>query len=300
MKLFLLVSDRRSGTNNLAYMLSQYPEILSAGEIFHPRTSFGDFEGFDEYFDWFARRIGLDPGLDVAARDRAISAFTHARPLETVAALLERAQARGKAYTMFKVFPGHLRNWQLDRIIGRFRPEMLLLLRTPLEAYVSLQKANALKAWMFADTTGMKVALDPADYLAWHEKASSFYRFAIFSSLARGLHPRILHYDDLYKARATPQQALETIFRQMGIGLQAGTINNLKIQDRGGSVFESIENFDAFFAALSRAGEAHRIHQFDLFGRLSYLEYKARALLGPLRRRTSPPDFAADALPDGD
>lgn len=295
MKLFLLVSDRRSGTNNLGYMLSQYPEFLSAGEIFHHKTTYGGFEHFDEYLGWFAARIGLDPGLEAAARDAAVTAYTHARPLETVAALIDFARAKGRTCAMFKLFPGHLQNWQLDRIVGRFRPEVLLLLRTPLEAYVSLQKANALKAWMFADTTGMTVRLDADDYRAWHRRASVFYRFAIFSSLARGRHPRIVRYDDLYRARATPQEAVETIFRQMGIGLRAGTIDNLKVQDRGGSVFESIENFDAFLAALSRAGEARRVYQYDLFGRLSYFEYAARSLLGPLRRRSRPESPAAAA-----
>ena len=288
MKLFLLVSDRRSGTNNLGYMLGQYPEVFSAGEIFHHKTTYGGFKHFDEYLGAFAARIGLDPGLDAAARDAAVTGYTHAHPIGTVEALLDFAASKGKAYTIFKIFPGHLRSWQLDRIIGRFRPEVLLLLRTPLEAYVSLQKANALKAWMFADTTGMRVTLDPEDYVAWHDKVSSFYRFAIFASLARGLHPRIIHYDDLYKARAAPQEVLATIFRQMGIPLRAGEIANLEVQDRGGSVFESIENFDAFFARLSQAGGAHRIYQFDLFGRLSYFEYSAKSLLGPLRRRERP------------
>jgi hypothetical protein len=284
MKLFLLVSDRRSGTNNLGFMLGQYPEFLSAGELFHHKTSFGGFEFFEEYLGYFAGRIGLDPRLDGEARDAAVTRYTHAHPLRTVAALCDFAAAKGKDHVIFKVFPGHLRNWQLDRIVGRFRPEVLLLLRTPLEAYVSLQKANALKAWMFADTTGMRVTLEADDYLAWHRKVSGFYRFAILAALARGLQPRLLHYDELYKARVAPQAVLETIFRQMGIRLGAAEIENLRVQDRSDSVFDSIENFDAFFDRLSAAGAAHRIRQFDLFGRLSYLEYSAKALLGPLRR----------------
>ena len=200
-------------------------------------------------------------------------------------ALLDFARAKGKAYAIFKVFPGHLRRYQLDRIIGRFRPEVLVLLRTPLEAYVSLQKANALKTWMLADTTGLKVALDPDDYVAWHDRVSGFYRFAIAAGLARGRHPRVIHYDAIYKCRLTPREALEALFRQMGVSLGGEAVKSLPVQDRGGDVFEAIENLDAFWARVSERGEAHRIYQFDLFGRLPYLEYASQSLLGPLRLR---------------
>lgn len=300
MKLFLLVSDRRSGTNNLGFMLGQYPEVLAAGEIFHPRTSYGGFEHYEAFLDHLGARIGLGPGLAPAARGRAVAAWTHARPIEAVEALLGFAALKGKTCTIFKIFPGHLRAWQLDRIVGRFRPEVLLLLRTPLEAYVSLQKANALKTWILADTTGMRVRLDAGDFAAWHDRASGFYRFAIFASLARGLQPRIVHYDALYKARAAPQQVVETVFRQMGVPLRAEAVRNLKVQDRGGSVFDSIENFDAFEADLARAGKAHAVYQFDLFGRLAYLEYLAKARLGPLRRREPPAAAEAEPEEDGD
>jgi hypothetical protein len=295
MKLFLLVSDRRSGTNNLGYMLGQYPEVLAAGEIFHSRTSFGGFEHFEAFLGHLGARIGLEPGLAPAARDRAVVAWTHAHPIATVEALLDFAGSKGRTCTIFKIFPGHLRAWQLDRIVGRFRPEVLLLLRTPLEAYVSLQKANALKTWMLADTTGMRVRLDAADFAAWHGRASSFYRFAITSSLTHGLQPRIVHYDAFYKARAAPQQVVETIFRQMGVPLRAEAVKNLKVQDRGGSVLASIENFEAFQAALDRAGKAHSVYQFDLFGRLAYLEYLAKAWLGPLRRWGPPAAAEAES-----
>jgi hypothetical protein len=298
MKLFLLVSDRRSGTNNLGYMLGQYPEVLSAGEIFHPATSYGGFAYFEAFLGHLEARIGLEPGLAQDARDRAVSAWTHANPIEAVETLLDFAALNGKTCTIFKVFPGHLRAWQLDRIVGRFRPEVLLLLRTPLEAYVSLQKANALRTWVLADTTGMRVRLDAADFAAWHARTSGFYRFAIFAALARGLQPRIVHYDALYKARAAPQEVVETVFRQMGVPLQAEAVQNLKVQDRGGSVLDSIENFDAFEAALGRAGKAHAVYQFDLFGRLAHLEYLAKARLGPLRRRAPP--AAAEAEDEGE
>jgi hypothetical protein len=264
-------------------MLGQYAQVLSAGEIFHHTTSYGGFEHFHSYRDWFSARIGLPADLDGAERDAAISAWTHAHPRETVQALLDFAAEEGKAYAMFQVFPGHLMTWQLDRIIGKFRPEVVLLTRTPLDAYVSLQKANALKRWMKADTTGVRVRLDPDDFVAWHDKVSAFYRFAIHSCLGHGLHPRIIRYDDLYKAQATPQEVLESIFRQMGIELQAREVKGLKVQDRGGDVHESIENRSAFLSALWEAGKAHMLYQFELFGRLSYFEYAAKSLLGPLR-----------------
>jgi len=285
MKLFLLVSDRRSGTNNLVFMLGQYPEFLAAGEVFHHKVSYGGFEHFEEYRDHLGARIPLAAGLAPEARDAAIVTHAHAHPIRTVEALLDFAEAKGKTCCLFKIFPGHLRNFQVDRIVGRFRPEVLLLLRTPLEAYVSLQKANQLKAWMFADTTGLRVTLDPEDYLAWHAKVSGFYRFTILACLARGLTPRILGYDELYKARQPPQRVLEKIFLQMGIRLQGAEVDSLKVQDKSRSVFDTIENYDAFFAHMAAAGEAAEIAQFVLFGKHAYLEYAARALLGPLRRR---------------
>jgi hypothetical protein len=286
MKLFLLVSDRRSGTNNLVFMLGQYPEFLAAGEVFHHKVSYGGFEHFEEYLDFLGARIPLEPGLAPEARGAAIAAHAHAHPIRTVEMLLDFAEAKGKDHCLFKIFPGHLRNFQVDRIVGRFRPDVLFLLRTPLEAYVSLQKANRLKAWMFADTTGLRVTLDPEDYLAWHAKVSGFYRFVILACLARGLTPRILSYDELYKARQPPQRVLETVFLQMGLRLQdAAEVDSLKVQDKSRSVFETIENYDAFFDRLAAAGAAAKIAQFDLFGKHAYLEYAARALLGPLRRR---------------
>jgi hypothetical protein len=285
MKLFLLVSDRRSGTNNLVFMLGQYPEFLAAGEIFHHQTSYGGFTFFQEYLDFLGARIPLGPDLAPEARDAAITGFTHDHPIRTVETLLDFARAKDRAYCLFTVFPGHLRSYQIDRIVGRFRPDVLLLLRTPLEAYVSLQKANTLKTWIFADTTGMRVAIDPEDYLAWHKKVSGFYRFTIFACLARGLTPRIIHYDELYKARQSPQRVMETMFLQMGIRLARDEIDSLRVQDKSNSVFDTIENYDAFFAHLSEAGQAHTIAQFDLFGRLSYFEYSVKSLLGPLRRR---------------
>ena len=125
MKLFLLVSDRRSGTNNLGYMLGQYPEVFAAGEIFHSRTSFGGFEHFEAFLGHLGARIGLEPGLAPAARDRAVVAWTHAHPIATVEALLDFAGSKGRTCTIFKIFPGHLRAWQLDRIVGVVEHEAL-------------------------------------------------------------------------------------------------------------------------------------------------------------------------------
>ena len=162
-----------------------------------------------------------------------------------------------------------------------------MLLRTPLEAYVSLQKANALKT---LDARGYDRPQGGArprrqTYVAWHDRVSGFYRFAIAAGLARGRHPRVIHYDAIYKCRLTPREALEALFRQMGVSLGGEAVKSLPVQDRGGDVFEAIENLDAFWARVSERGEAHRIYQFDLFGRLPYLEYASQSLLGPLRLR---------------
>ena len=80
---------------------------------------------------------------------------------------------------------------------------------------MSLQKANALKTWMLADTTSLRWR-STRRLCRLARSGVGLLPLRIAASLARGRHPRVIHYDAIYKCRLTPREALEALSRESG------------------------------------------------------------------------------------
>ncbi len=182
----IVVSERRTGSNFLANLIEQHPDVTPCGELLRPV----------DYPDLRGRR-----GPDAAA---------------FVAGLLEESTPScGKL--MFHQMEGH--DVTIDLVVGTLRtaPRIIVLFRRRLiDQYISLLTAEQSGRWVHSDYVGVEPV--HVDHAAFHEfcKRSRHRHDTLFQSLdSLGLRPLVVAYEELHD---TPHLILDSIVTtQLGL-----------------------------------------------------------------------------------
>jgi hypothetical protein len=161
---------RRSGSTRVISLLSGFEGLYVKEEIFNRRSA-ATLE--DE-----SHELGLLAGFpDVAdIRDRRLIDWLRANPNTTLDWLVERGGGRP---LVFKLFPNHVSNSDEEaRLLARLDIGFIVVRRSPIDAYISMLKAQATGTMHGVDTTLVEVRGDLEQFLkflatnqAWYERS---------------------------------------------------------------------------------------------------------------------------------
>jgi Sulfotransferase family len=169
-KLLCIIGVGRTGTNHLASVLADIPEIDSRREVFNPQRS---WTVHPHELAELSRRCGkvFPPSPESAEAVKVIRQHP-GLVMDCLADLLPP----DKRVLCFKVFRGQLSIRQMKRtIISRPDTIIVFVRRRPIDTHVSYRKAAYLKQWAKVDTTQLKVTLDPADFVRWWRQTAAWY-----------------------------------------------------------------------------------------------------------------------------
>ena len=84
------------------------------------------------------------------------------------------------------------------RSCARYRPVCVRLHRTPIDAFISYEKARMTGTWRSVDTTGLRPRISARDFGFWKWKQQNFYQMAGYLMARNGIAPVDIAYEDFY------------------------------------------------------------------------------------------------------
>ena len=266
-QLILEISGPRLGSTSFRRKLEGFGGILSVGELYHPKP--------DAHCDHVeallesCRRLGHAPGSDGLALRR----WAATAPVEAAEVALEAARAAGRPHVVVKAGLGNPGGPGLARVIDVHRPIGLLLLRAPIDQYISRQKALSLGAWRSVDTTEMRPRIDVAAFRAARRRQQNHYRMGLYLLRRAGCPVAILRYEELYAEERDPLEVIRETFAEVGVSLPPATspTDDLARQDRSRERSEKVANWGDFQAEMARLGALEELDHVDLAFRPSLM-----------------------------
>jgi hypothetical protein len=217
-----LVSGPRTGVRHLLTLAANFKELRPMPELFA------------------SLEARLDPG---AALDLAEAA----------------AQASGQRVLAYPLLPDTLAPEAVESVLlSRRNVRLLLVVRRQIDAYVSWCKAVELGAWREADTTDLRLTLDPDDFAAWLDAQENWYRHWRQWLERRHLPAPVLRYEtEIDQPPLAALKRLSAAARQVGVLLRVpakATLPGLDRQDRSRAIADKVANWPEFSRALIARG----------------------------------------------
>ena len=240
----------RTGTNYLCATLAKFQKSLALYELFHPDGAYG-LRSRDYLVSHFSSVIGK-PLLDV--QNEAIVRHVHTSPLRTLDDIAQLAWAAGERLLSYKIFPGHVPDETLERLLSERCPRVLFIVRERLPTFISVLKARASGRWINHDTTSLTVEAHLDEFLAWSAECDRWYASTRQMARSAGLREIVLCYErDLDAPEAELVATLTAALARLGISL--GEASQFVKQDRTEGIFERIANGAEFERQLRNAGK---------------------------------------------
>lgn len=253
-KLLCIIGVGRTGTNHLAAVLADIPEIDSRRELFNPQRS---WVMHPHELAELSRRSGKTFPHSPESAD-AVQVIRR-RPglvMDCLADLLPPE----KRILCFKVFREQLSIRQVQRaIISRPDTIIVFVRRRPIDTHVSYRKAAYLKQWAKVDTTQLKVTLDPASFVRWWRQTAAWYRRleAACWALDKPFY-RLSYEEDIDCPPIEAARRFCAVLERHGIRNltmpQADKGLGLTRQDRNTEIADRVANWPEFRARLSAMG----------------------------------------------
>lgn len=246
----------RSGSNYLCQLLNSHPDVFSNFEIFHlSKVYFRDPE------ETVPRLNQLLSTQFTGIEDPALVHFAHQHSERLIEGL--RNLANGRTLS-FKVFPRHFSRKQFrEHVLADRRLAKILLKRDYLSAYVSRMKALKMKKWASADTSAIRVSLDPHDFKKYVRDNNYWFDTSEHLLNASGQQYAVVDYDELMSIDGERERLTHMIeiIRKTGLELasleSAGVTDvnsRMKKQDKTRKLESTVENMDEFTDGLRRLG----------------------------------------------
>ncbi|HEY3146623.1 MAG TPA: sulfotransferase [Dongiaceae bacterium] len=253
-KFVCILGIARTGTNHLARILSDIPEIDSRRELFNPRRCWSMRP--DELSE-LSRRSGKV--FPCSPEDTQAVREVRRRPALMLDCLADR-MAPEKKILCFKVFKDQLSMRQVrTAIISRPDTIIVFIRRRPIDAYVSQRKACLINTWQSVDTTQIKVDIDAGRYIRWWRGVSKWYRGleAACQSVNKRFH-ELSYEDDVDCAPAEAARRFCAMLERSGVGPLTVPESNppvgLSKQDRNRDIADRVSNWAEFHHALVAKG----------------------------------------------
>lgn len=253
-KLLCIIGVGRTGTNHLASVLADIPEIDSRRELFNPQRS---WTMHPHELAELSRRSGkVFPHSSESAE--AVNVIRHSPGL--VMDCLADLLPADKRILCFKVFREQLSIGQVKRtIISRPDTIVVFVRRRPIDTHVSYRKAAYLKQWAKVDTTQLRVTLDPAGFVRWWRHTAAWYERleAACWAMEKPFH-RLSYEEDIDCPPIEAARRFCAVLERHGIRNltmpQADKTLGLTRQDRNTEVADRVANWPEFRDRLSAMG----------------------------------------------
>jgi len=262
----VIFGTQRCGSNYFLSACRRLDGLLVLGEMYHRGGAFPfqgspaqDFEikqrlghilqkQFEEQaaacFDGFRADAVFSPDANAAIND-ALVKFSHKFPQKYFSGLRELAGARR---LLFKIFPEHLDLFQILGILKQQRPHVILMLRNPLDSFISFKKLVETKKPQDMDTTEIKITFNKAEYFAYKAGLATYFSAIRDFCADEWIDVSAVHYEWLHggEAERKPDRVRETLQRVFGapmnVAAAAAAPPSFRLQDKSGSPAEKVLN----------------------------------------------------------
>ena len=193
-KLVLIISFPRSGTHALASMINHPKNGLNYyGEFFIFNQWSNIVERLNRYIPFFSWRYFLNTRKQKRKWIHYRFEKTSLNPEKTIENILKFPGTH-----TIKIFPEHLNQETLAKLISTFKPNIIFLRRNHLDRYVSLKKANASGKWHNVDSSDLVIDINDVELSKYMENYLIFYKDLKKLATASGCAILDLEFKDLH------------------------------------------------------------------------------------------------------
>ena len=156
-----------------------------------------------------------------------------------------------------------------EAILRRFRPIGVFLYRSPLDVFISLEKAKSLGRFRRVDTTDVRPTIAARDFVSWKFKQQNHYQMATFLFRKMGLRTVPIAYEAMYADPRSPCEYVAARFGEIGVDLGPfveDPASFMTRQDRGGDRAGKVANWDAFHADVLKSMAEAEIDRYNFDG----------------------------------
>lgn len=262
----VIFGTARSGSNFFLSACKRFDRLTTLGEMYHRHAVYPLGLDVAEDFQIKARllqclvykypaQIGLQPqdlagfaefsGTANARLDEILVKFSHTH---FKLFFSEIAALGSQPHIIFKIFPEHLGLWQILHLVTAFRPRIILMMRNPLDSFISGLKAAVTKKYGTEDTTELKVEFKREAYFAYKSAMLGYFSGIAELCAEIGLDYTILRYEDIHAANvADPveyirQRLSAAVGEELPYARQERQMPLFTKQDRAGSTAEKVAN----------------------------------------------------------
>jgi len=207
---------QRCGSNYFLSVCHRLDDLLVLGEMYHRGGPFPFQQNQKHDFDIKQRLGGIvrdmftefaqeylqdwDAGATYSPENdakiaAALAKFSHKAPNRYFEALKQLA---GTRRLLFKIFPEHLDLTQMLSILRDQRPKVILLLRNPLDSFISYKKLVQTQKPQDVDTSGLKIKFNKIDYFVYKSALANYFKSIQDFCDEEWLEVTTLHYEWLH------------------------------------------------------------------------------------------------------
>lgn len=240
-KFMIVLSEARSGTTAFGSMIRQLDGVLWLGEPWNQELWWLPDESREtilKSFENSGHRVEADGGL--------ANGSARANPSGFLDALSESSNLLDYKFVAMKLLWHQLSGEDIRRVIERLDVTTLVLIRDPVDTYISEIKATRTSAWNSLDYTDLKPELDPDHFKDWtiHRK-----KFLDFIEKNASFIWGYLRYEDLFGNQRKGDKSFSRAMALMGLSAHNEGPTTVK-QDRGRFPDQRVSNFNAFQKSL--------------------------------------------------
>lgn len=261
------ISGPRVGSTSFRKKLQAFPNIAALGEFFNP-TAGPIGLGLPEHLLMPFKEKAKEREILVEPTYKSLNAYVKTDPIGAVDIALAASNQQGFKVAILKLAPGHLETPHFTELVRRFQPIGAILHRSPINQYISREKAFQAKAWKEVDTTELRPTISTRAFLSWRWRQQHHLQMGRYILEREGRPYFVLSYEELYERGADPIQLLKTRFENVGIALGEAdaAADDLPKQDRSKSRADKVANWRDFEKDLEKIGDKAKLDTLDLKG----------------------------------
>lgn len=149
---------------------------------------------------------------------------------------------------LFKIFPEHLGLFQILSILHQHRPKVVLMVRDPVDSFISYKKLTETKKPQDVDTSGLKIVFNRAEYYEYKAGLVAYFKAISDYCLDEELEVATVSYEELHNEDEQGKiekvrRAVERLFQSpVNMRPDAGQVKLFQKQDKSESNAEKVTN----------------------------------------------------------
>lgn len=173
-KLFVLLANRRTGSNYLMKVLDSFSDIEFFGEVYHWDTVWMPVQRKQDYKKWLETTQGKNINIGKKPfEDKELVKFNHMEPNQFLDFLALTTKYK---YAGFKIFPEHL-CWEKlkSNLLSKKDITKIILKRNLLDVYISDKILLQTKHSQGYNTSNIMIKVDCIHFKKWYFDTQSYY-----------------------------------------------------------------------------------------------------------------------------